>query len=57
VSEISHGEFRITSEGSHDIGDLIAKTVVEYGWGLLELRPFTQSLEEIFLKVISAEGE
>jgi ABC-2 type transport system ATP-binding protein len=57
VSVISHGEFRVTCEGSHDVRDLIAKTVVENGWGLLELRPFTQSLEEIFLKVISAEGE
>lgn len=57
VREICHGEFRVTCEASHDVRELIAKTVVEHGWGLLELRPFTQSLEEIFLKVISAEGE
>ena len=57
VSEISHGEFRLTCEESHDVRELVAKTVVENGWGLLELRPFSQSLEEIFLKVISAEGE
>lgn len=56
VSEISHGEFRVKCEESRDVRELIAKTVVENGWGLLELRPFTQSLEEIFLKVISAEG-
>lgn len=57
VSENFVGEFRVTSEGSHDIRELVAKTVVENGWGLLELRPLTESLEEIFLKVISAEGE
>jgi gliding motility-associated transport system ATP-binding protein len=57
VSEIVPGEFRVTCEGSHDIRELVAKTVVENGWGLLELRAFTESLEEIFLKVISAEGE
>ena len=57
VSEISHGEFRLACEESHDVRELVAKTVVENGWGLLELRPFSQSLEEIFLKVISAEGE
>ncbi len=57
VSEISHGEFRVTCEGLHDVSELLAATVVENGWGLRELRPFSQSLEEIFLKVISAEGE
>jgi ABC-2 type transport system ATP-binding protein len=57
VSEIFPGEFRVTCEGSHDIRELLAKTAVENGWGLLELRPLTESLEEIFLKVISAEGE
>jgi ABC-2 type transport system ATP-binding protein len=57
VSEISHREFMVTCEESYDVRELVAKTVVENGWGLLELRPFTQSLEEIFLKVISAEGE
>jgi ABC-2 type transport system ATP-binding protein len=57
VSEISHGEFRVSCEGLHDVREQLARTVVENGWGLLELRPFTQSLEEIFLRVISAEGE
>lgn len=57
VREISHGEFRVSCDGSHDIREQLARTVVENGWGLLELRPFTKSLEEIFLRVISAEGE
>ena len=57
VSEILPGEFRVSCESSHDIREVVAKTVVENGLGLLELRPFTESLEEIFLKVISAEGE
>ncbi len=57
VSEISNGEFRVSCEGSEDVSELIARTVVENGWGLRELRPYSRSLEEIFLKVISAEGE
>lgn len=57
ITETSQGEFRVTCDGSQEARELLAKTVVENGWGLLELRPSTQTLEEIFLEVISAEGE
>ncbi len=33
----------------------LAQTIVEKGWGLTELRPDTVSLEEIFLRIASAE--
>jgi len=34
----------------------IARTVVNCGWGLLELRPIGMSLEEIFLKLTTTEA-
>jgi hypothetical protein len=33
----------------------VARTVVEHGWGLLELRPNRMSLEEIFLQLTTEE--
>lgn len=56
VSETSSGEFIIQSREGKDIREDLAKMVVGNGWGLLELRPLTQTLEEIFLRVISTEG-
>jgi ABC-2 type transport system ATP-binding protein len=56
VSETSSGEFIIQSREGKDIREDLAIIVVENGWGLLELRPLTQTLEEIFLRVISTEG-
>jgi ABC-2 type transport system ATP-binding protein len=56
VSETSSGEFIIQSREGKDIREELAIIVVENGWGLLELRPLTQTLEEIFLRVISTEG-
>ncbi|HWP92522.1 MAG TPA: ATP-binding cassette domain-containing protein [Thermodesulfobacteriota bacterium] len=53
VEEGPSGEFIIRSQDGVDMREVIAKTVVENGWGLLELRPLTHTLEEIFLKVIS----
>ncbi|GIW47395.1 MAG: ABC transporter ATP-binding protein [Deltaproteobacteria bacterium] len=56
VDEGSSGEFIVRSGDGIDIREELAKTVVESGCGLLELRPLTHTLEEVFLKVISTEG-
>jgi len=56
VSESSSGEFIIQTRDGKDIREDLAKMVVENGWGLQELRSHTQTLEEIFLRVISSEG-
>lgn len=50
------GEYFITPSDGMEIGEEIARLVVENDLGLLELRPFANTLEEIFLKVISSEG-
>lgn len=52
----SAGEFVIEPRDGAEVGEELARLVVESGWGLLELRPLANTLEEIFLKVISSEG-
>ena len=47
--------FEVESEHGTDIRRQLAKTIVNRGWGLLELRPMRMSLEEIFLQVTTDE--
>jgi ABC-2 type transport system ATP-binding protein len=49
------GGFEVESERGTDVRREIARTVVNRGWGLLELRPMRMSLEEIFLQVTTDE--
>ena len=48
--------FEVESARGIDIRRDIARTVVNSGWGLLELRPMRMSLEEIFLQVTTEES-
>jgi ABC-2 type transport system ATP-binding protein len=57
VTENASGEFIIQIKGTADIREELAKTIVQNGWGLLEMRPLTHTLEDVFLKVISTEEE
>jgi len=47
--------FEVESETGHDVRRELARTVVNGGWGLLELRPMRMSLEEIFLSLTTEE--
>ena len=47
--------FEVESERGQDIRREIARTIVNRGWGLLELRPMRMSLEEVFLQVTTEE--
>lgn len=49
------GGFEVESEHGVDVRRELAKTVVNRGWGLLELRPMRMSLEEVFLQVTTDE--
>ncbi len=49
------GAFEVESERGFDVRREIARTIVNRGWGLLELRPMRMSLEEIFLQVTTEE--
>ncbi len=47
--------FEIEAEPNRDIRRDVARTIVERGWGLLELRPTRMSLEEVFLQLTTEE--
>jgi len=47
--------FEIGSEIRQDVRRDLAKTIVNKGWGLLELQSATMSLEDIFIKLTTAE--
>jgi ABC-2 type transport system ATP-binding protein len=47
--------YEIESEPNRDVRREVASTIVNNGWGLLELRPTRLSLEEIFLQLTTEE--
>jgi ABC-2 type transport system ATP-binding protein len=57
VQEQGDGRFEITSSHDDDLRPALAALVVERGWGLLELRAVSLSMEEIFLELTTHEHE
>jgi ABC-2 type transport system ATP-binding protein len=57
ASEGTPGGFEVESERGVDVRRDLAKTIVNRGWGLLELRPMRMSLEEVFLQVTTDETQ
>ncbi len=53
----SAGALEVETERGADIRREIARTIVNRGWGLLELRPMRMSLEEVFLQVTTEERQ
>lgn len=49
--------FIVESIPNRDIRKDIAKTIVQKGWGLFEMRPVGMSLEEVFLRLTTKEEE
>ena len=47
--------FQVEGELRKDIRSDLARTIVQSGWGLLELQSVSMSLEDIFLKLTTAE--
>jgi ABC-2 type transport system ATP-binding protein len=47
--------YEVDSETGRDVRRELARTVVNQGWGLLELRPMRMSLEDIFLSLTTDE--
>ena len=48
--------YEVDSEHGQDIRRELSRTVVDSGWGLLELRPMRMSLEQIFLSLTTEES-
>lgn len=55
VSEDNEAAYLVESNLGEDIRERLAKTVVEAGWGLLEMKPLVLSLEEVFLQLTTEE--
>jgi ABC-2 type transport system ATP-binding protein len=51
------GEIVVTSGGDESLRPLMARTVVESGWGLREMRSSELSLEEVFVHLVTEEAE
>jgi len=59
VSDIRLGltnELIIQPKKGTDIREELSDLIMQNGWGLLEMRPVVHDLEEVFLRVISSEG-
>ncbi len=48
----TEGGFVVEMAEGHDAREEIAAHAVRQGWGLLEMRPLTRSLEDIFIEII-----
>jgi ABC-2 type transport system ATP-binding protein len=55
AEEGARTRFQIETEQRHDIRVDLARTIVNKGWGLLELHSEIMSLEDIFIKLTTAE--
>ncbi|OLC54746.1 MAG: MFS transporter, partial [Acidobacteria bacterium 13_1_40CM_4_69_4] len=49
------GAFVVETEGTRDVREEISRSAVTHGWGLLEMRAITLSLEDIFIRIIRGE--
>ncbi|HEX3244334.1 MAG TPA: ABC transporter ATP-binding protein [Chloroflexota bacterium] len=45
----------VACDANTDLREELAKSIVEGGWGLLEMRPVGMSLEEVFLQLTTSE--
>ena len=51
------GTYLVQSRKEKDVRRELARVVAERGWGLLELRVMSISLEEVFVKLVTEEKE
>ena len=47
--------YEVDSESGRDVRRDLARTIVNSGWGLLEMRPMRMSLEDVFLSLTTEE--
>ena len=50
-------ELIIQPKRGTDIREELSELIMQNQWGLLEMRPVAHNLEEVFLRVISSEGD
>jgi ABC-2 type transport system ATP-binding protein len=52
-----HRVYTIESSGGEKVTQEVARIAVQNGWGLLRLTPVSMTLEEIFLRLTTGDGE
>ena len=57
VTEHQPAHFTIDCEPNADIQDEIAQLSLDNNWGIIELKPVSMTLEDIFLKLTLEESE
>ncbi len=57
VDKLNPGRFRLQIEDSNPMGELIVSAAVAQDWGLQELTPEKQSLEQIFVGLTSGDSD
>ncbi len=57
VIEQETGQFIIDCEPDTNIQDVVAKLALDNNWGIVELKPVSMTLEDIFLKLTLEENE
>jgi len=57
VTEHQLAHFTIDCEPNADIQDEIAQLSLDNKWGIIELKPVSMTLEDIFLKLTLEENE
>ncbi len=55
VDELETGRFRLHIEDTNPMGELIASAAVAQDWGLLEMTPEKQTLEQVFVELTSGD--
>ncbi len=56
ITESNRGEFEVEARDGLDLREGLSKLLVDNGFGLLEIKSHSQTIEEVFLSVISTEG-
>jgi hypothetical protein len=51
------GIYTLSTTKERDMRADVARAVVQQGWQLLELRAVRRSLEEVFVQLVTEEGE
>jgi len=55
ADETGNGAYAVSMRPGQDARENIAALAVGRGWGLLEMRPITQSLEDTYIDIISGK--
>jgi ABC-2 type transport system ATP-binding protein len=50
------GRYEVEMDKDHDIRADLARSVIEKGWGLLEMHSQELSLEEVFVQLVTEEA-